>query len=218
MKPKPLLVALSFLFFSISVLGQYKYTQKLGGLGTILLPDTPKFTTANGTKFYISRYRGVIFMGQAGEAGNGLRDLFRKSNTDSIYNQYIRGLVKGMNGQLFYKDKIKLQEHEAFEFGYKAEVNGQETYRYNRIVTLNDSIMMCSILSSNLISKDDSALNDFFKGFKTKSDQQLKLDSASNLGHKTGHVIGILIVLCIPIAIGLGLVFLIRKIAYRNKR
>ncbi len=219
MKPKSLVVTLSFLFFSTLSLGQYKYIQKLGNLATIMLPDTPQITRGNGgTEFYISRYNGVIFMAQAGDAGIGLKDLFQKSNTDSIYNGYIRGLLKGMNGTLFYKDKIKIQEHEAFEFGYKAEVNGQETYRYNRIVTLNDSILMCGIMSSDLISKDNPALNDFFKGFKTKSNKQLELDHAANLGHKTGHVIGVFITWSVPIIMGLGLVFLIRKIAYRNKR
>jgi hypothetical protein len=219
MKPKSLITAVSFLFFSISVFGQYKYTQKLGNLATIMLPDTPKLIrTKEGTEFYMSRYKGVIFMAQRGDIGGGLRDLFRKSNTDTIYNEYIHGLLKGTNGKLFYKNKIKVQEHEALDFGYKAELNGQETYRYNRIVTLNDTILMCGIWSSDSVAKDSPALDDFFIGFKTKSDHELKLDNATNLGRKTGRVIGILVVLLIPIAVGLGLVFLIRKIVYKNKR
>ena len=218
MKPKSLVITLSFLFFSISALGQYKYTQKLGNLGTIMLPDTPKLTGEKGMGVYISRYKGVIFMAQAANVSGGLRDLFRKNNTDTIYEGYIGGALTGTKGKLLYKDKIKIQGHEAFEFGYKAEINGQETYRYNRIVILNDTILMCGILSSDLVAKDDPALNDFFKGFVIKSNRQLELDSAANWGRKTGNVIGFLFVLSIPIGIGLVLVFLIRKIVYRNKR
>lgn len=218
MKPKSLIITLSLLFLSISVFGQYNYTQKLGSLATVMLPDRPKFKRSDGADTYISRHNGVIFFAEAGDIGGGFKNFFHKDLSDSIYSQYINGLLKGVNGKLIYKNKIKINEHESCEFGYKAELNGHETYSYNRAVALNDTILVCSIFSSDLVSKDNPALNDFFTGFKIKSDKQLKLDHTARFAYKMGKFIGILMTLSILAALGFAVVFLIKKVAYRNKR
>ena len=43
-------------------------------------------------------------------------------------------------------------------------------------------------------------------------------DVSSNLAYKTGKVIGFLIFLCIPILIGVGIVFLIRRLIYKKDK
>lgn len=212
------ILTLALLLFSIKVFSQYKYIQKLGSIGTINLPEKPKLKQAKGINIYFSNYNGVFYIAQAGDIGGGLKDIFAKDNTDSVYTQYIRGTVEGAKGKLFYKDKIKIDGHEAVQFGYKAKLKDQDTYRYQRIIALNDTILMCGIWASDSISKDSPSLNEFFKGFKTKNKRELELDRAASLGHKTGYAIGVLIVIGIFLSIGLGFVFLLKKLMYKKNK
>lgn len=206
------------LCFSVTAFGQYKYIQKLGGLATIALPDSPKVQKANGIDIYIANHNGVVFIAQTGDVHGGLKDIFTKNSTDSVYEGYIKGTLTSTNGTLFYKNQIKISDHNGIEFGYKAKINGQQTYRYQHTVVLNDTLLMCGIWSSDSLSKDEQHLKAFFAGFKVRSVEQLSEDHTRELGRKTGKAIAILIFLCIPVLIGLGIVFTIRKIIYRKNK
>jgi len=217
MNLKPTIIALALMLFSINVFGQYNYIQKLGSLATVALPDTPKLVEKEEAKVYITKYHGVIFLAEVGEDSGGLKDLFRKNNYDSLYNSFIKGML-GEKGRLFYKNKININEQEGVEFGYKIDLNGRLTYRYNHVVSLNDTLLMCGIWSSDSLSKDDKHLAAFFNGFKIKSKKQLSSNNAAELGRKTGNVIGIIILISIPIILGLGIIFIIKRIAYGRKK
>jgi hypothetical protein len=216
MNLKPFLIFLILVCCSGLVSAQYNYTQKLGNLATIKLPDSPKITHVEGGELYIVQ-KGPIYIAQVGDVKGGLRDLFKKSNTDSYYNGYINGALKSNKGaKLFYKNKLKINGHEGIEFGYKAILNDQQTYRYQHVVFVNDTLLMCGIWSSDSLSKDDPNLKPFFNGFKIKTAEQLSTAQASELGHKTGKVIGMLMALSIPVLLGLGIVFIIRKLVYKK--
>ncbi|WP_426671748.1 hypothetical protein ACPPVU_10975 [Mucilaginibacter sp. McL0603] len=218
MNLKLIIITSSIVCLSITTFGQYRYIQKLGSLATIALPDTPKVQKANGIDIYIINHKGVIFIAQTGDVHGGLRDIFTANSTDSVYEGYIKGTLRSTNGTLFYKDKIKVNGHDGIEFGYKAKINGQQTYRYQHTVDLNDTLLMCGIWSSDSLSKNEQHLKVFFDGFKVKSAEQLSDDHASELGIKTGKTIAILVFLCIPVLIGGGAIFIIRKIAYRKNK
>ncbi|QKJ30208.1 hypothetical protein HQ865_10680 [Mucilaginibacter mali] len=217
MKLKPCIAALVFMFFSIKSFGQYKYIQKLGNLATIALPDTPKVIEKSGNKMYGTKYHGVIFFAAVGDVSGGLRDLFVKNNLDSLYNSYIHAMIAPALGEIFYKNKININGHAGIEFGYKAEINRQMIFRYNHVVAVQDTVLLCSILSADSLSKDDKNLVHFFNGFKVKSAERLSSEHAEELGYNTGYVLGILIVIAIPVLLTLGIVFAIRRIAYRKR-
>ena len=216
MNLKPVIIALALMLFTINVFGQYKYVQKLGSLATIALPDTPKLVEKEGIKIYITKYHRVIFIAGAGEDSGGLKDLFRKNNDDSLYNSYIKGML-GKKGILFYKNKININEQVGVEFGYKIDLNGQRTYRYQHAVSLNDTLLMCGIWSSDSLSKDDKHLVAFFNGFKIKSKKQLSSENSMELARKTGKVIAKIILISIPIILGLGIIFIIKRLVYGRK-
>ena len=217
MNLKSIVTTCFIMFFSITAFGQYNYIQKLGSLATIALPDTPKLQKISGSDLYTSRYKGVIFVAQAGDVHGGLKDFFTGTSIDSIYNNYIHGALTSLNGKLFYKDKIKINGHEGIEFGYEAKINGKKAYFYQHAVDVNDTLLMGGILSSDSLSKNEQHLKVFFNGFKVKTAEQLNDDHASELGRKTGKTIAILVFLSIPVLIGGGAIFIIRKIAYKKK-
>jgi hypothetical protein len=196
---------------------QYRYIQKLGNLGTIALPDTPKLVEKEDVKIYLAKYRGVTFLAGAGDISGGLKDIFKKNNLDSLYNKYIEGTLSSTKGKVFYRNRIKINGHDAVEFGYKFKPNKQLIFTYNRVVALNDTILTCGIIASDSLSKDQENLKTFFNGFKTVSKKELSIAHAAALGYKMGTVIGVLIVIAIPLLLGLCFVFIIRKIAYRKK-
>ena len=218
MNLKPHFIALTLICCSLTVFGQYSYTQKLGSLATIALPDTPKIRQVEGLNIYVANYKGVIFMAEASEVHGGFKYLFTANNADSICNNYIKGILESTKASLFYKNKIKINDHDGIEFGYTAELNGQKTYRYQQALYLKDTLLMCGIWSSDSLSKDEQHLKAFFDGFKVRNDKQLSEDGARNFGHKTGKIIAIFTLLCIPALLGLGMVFIIRKLVYRKNK
>jgi hypothetical protein len=218
MKLNPTFITLIIIFLSVNAFGQYTYKQKLGSMATIALPDTPKLKQIKGSEIYFAKYKGVFFMAEAGDIHGGLKDLITGTNADSIYNGYIKGTIESTKAKLFYKDKIKVNGHDGIEFGYKAELNGQQTYRYQHAVFLNDTLLMCGIWCSDSLSKDDHNLTLFFSGFKVKNAEDLSTARAKELGHKTGKAIAIIVALCIPLLLGLGVIFIIRKLVYKKDK
>jgi hypothetical protein len=198
--------------FSITAFGQYSYTQKLGNLATIALPDTPKIQKANGIDLYIADYKNVIFIAQTGDVHRGLKNIFTTNSIDSVYESYIKGTLTSTNGTLFYKGKIKVNGHDGIEFGYKAKIHGQQTYRYQHAVDLNDTLLMCGIWSSDSLSKNEQHLKTFFDGFKVRSTEQLSGANTEEAWFKAGYAFGIIIVIAIVCLIGLGIVFLIKRL------
>jgi hypothetical protein len=217
MNLKLIIICLALLL-SVRAFGQYNYTQKLGSLATVALPDTPKLQRIKGSDVYLIKYKGVIFITQASDIHGGLKDIFEKKSSDSIYNAYIKGTLESTKGELFYKDKIKINGHDGIEFGYQAQVNGQKIYRYQHALYLRDSLLMCGVWSSDSLAKDETHLKVFFDGFKIRSDEELGKADAKKLGYKIGGTLAIITMLSILVALGLGVVFIIKKVVYRKNK
>ena len=198
--------------------GQYSYKQKLGDLATVMLPDTPKLQSVDGVNTYVARYKGVIFLTHIADMEGGLRDLLNNTSVDSLYNSYLEGLLKDSNGKLFYKNKIDIDGLNGLEFGYRLKIKGRNTYLYQRLVCLNDSLVSCGILASDSLSSKDKNLKGFFDGFKILDAGNARQDNSANLAYKTGKVTAKIVLMSIPIIIGLGIVFLIRRIIYRKNK
>lgn len=198
--------------------GQYTYKQKLGNLATVMLPDTPKLQSVNGVNSYFINYKGVIFMAQAADVAGSLRDLINNQPIDSTYATYINSLLKSSKAKLVYKNKIDISGVKGVEFGYKRKLKGQDTYGYHRLVCLNDSLVSCGLLAADSLSNTDKNLKVFFDGFRVVNASGARQDVPANLAYKTGKLIGFLMFLCIPVLIGLGIVFLIRRIFYKKHK
>jgi hypothetical protein len=212
------ITALTLLVSCISTVtfAQYPYKQKLGGIARVMLPDSPSLQRVSGINIYMINQNGVGYTAAIADAEGGPLDLLKNNNVDSVYESYIRGTLKRTNSKTFYKNKIKITGLDAVEFGYKTIVNGYDTYVYQRAVCLNDSLAICSISASNLLPSTDKNLKVFFDGFKVLNAWHARQD-ISSLDYKWGKVTHYLLFLCIPILIGLGIVFLIRSIVYRKE-
>ena len=218
MNLKLIIIAFALICCSTTSFGQYNYIQKLGHLATIALPDTPKLQRKENFEIYLTKYKGVLFLAEVGNIHGGLIDLINSNNTDTLYNHYIKGVLESTKAKLIYKDKIKINDHDGLEFRTTFELKGQKLYGYQHILCLNDTLLMSGIWSSDSLSKDDKHLKAFFDGFKVRSSEQLSQDRAEQLGHKTGKAIAFLMLLCIPVLIGLGIVFIIKKLIYRKNK
>jgi hypothetical protein len=77
---------------------------------------------------------------------------------------------------------------------------------------------MCGVWSSDSLSKDEAHLKVFFDGFKIRSDEELGKADAKKLGYKIGGTLAIITMLSILVALGLGIVFIIKKVVYRKNK
>ena len=203
---------------SVTAFSQYNYVQRLSSLATVGMPDTPKMFEKDGVKSYALNHNGVIFIANFAEVKTGLKGLFSSSKNDSIYTSFINGLIRGTGGKVLYKDKIKINDHPGIQLGYQTMLKGQQFYGYHRVVILSDTLISCGILSVDLLPKNDKNVNAFFDTFKVISVAELDEVDASNAAHKIGSIIGTLIAFSLPVAIGLAIVFLLKKIIYKKRK
>lgn len=215
---KSIAFSVCLLLLSIVAFGQYHYLQKLSSFATIKLPDTPKVVESNGIKAFVSTYNNVIYVVNASDSESGLKDLFTSQNTDSIYSSFIKGALKLPKSKIIYRDKIKINGHEAVQFGYGAVAKGQQIYCYYRTVYVNDTLVTCGITASDLLPKDHPALTAFFDNFKLLSAKEIDEINSKNTNNKIGRVIGKLIVFSIPVAIGFAIIFLLKRIIYKKQK
>jgi hypothetical protein len=215
---KPLFTSLALILISISTSAQYSYNQKLGNLATIALPDTPKVKSVKGSDMYLATYKGVVFIAQVSDLNEGLRGLFIKTNVDSLYNSYIKGTIESTKGKLFYKNKLKINNQDGIEFGYKANLNGQKTYRYQHALLVNDTILVCGIWAADSLSKNHPHLTPFFNGFKVKSAEELIEAKTYKTAYNFGKTLAYLFFLAIPILLGFGVVMLLKRLIYGKKK
>nr|WP_294794259.1 hypothetical protein [uncultured Mucilaginibacter sp.] len=219
MNLKSVVVLLNFLLISITAFGQYTYIQKLGSIATVALPDTPKLVDAEGIKQYVAvNENGVVFQAAFVHVNKGLKNIFSSSRIDSLYVDYLKGFLHSTKGKLIYKDKIKINGHQAIQFAFKGIAKDQIIYGHYRTVLLGDTLVSCGVLSSDLVPKNERIIKAFFDTFKVISVAELDEIDASTAAHKFGSAIGILIVVAIPLVIGLAIVFLLRKIIYKKQK
>lgn len=218
MNLRSVIVTLNFLLTSITAFAQYDYVQKLGALASVAMPDTPKLVDKNGVKAYVLNHNGVMFLANAAEVKGGLKEFFIPSKTDSIYAQFITGLIKTTGGNVLYEDKIKINGHPALQFSYKTILNGQQVYGYHRVVVLGDTLISCGVLSADLVPKNDENLAAFFNTFKVISISELEKIDASNTAYRFGEGIGTLMTIGFFIAIGFAILAFLKKIIYKKQK
>jgi hypothetical protein len=161
MNLKSIIVTLNFLLISITAFGQYTYIQKLGSIATVAMPDTPKTIVEQGVRQYVLNNNGIVYQAALMHANKGLKNIFNSASTDSVFSDYVKGYLETIKGTLTYKDKITINGHKAIQFGFKSKVKNRQLYGYYRVVNLNDTLVTCGIIASELVPKDHQALKTF---------------------------------------------------------
>lgn len=215
-------IAFTFCFSLLSLVTfsqiKYSYTQKLGSIASVGLPDTPKIGDVRGFKQYVVNYHGVIFQAAFGHVNKGLKNSLSASGLDSLYSDYMNGFLRSSNSNLIYKDNITINGHRGVQFTFKGELKKQNIYGYYRLVALNDTLLTCGIISSDLAPRDDKNITGFFNNFKVISVAELDEIDATNTAQKLGKGIAWLIAVGLLGSIGFGIVFLLKKLIYKKQK
>ncbi|MGY3213605.1 hypothetical protein [Mucilaginibacter sp. HD30] len=218
MSLKPIIVTLTFLLISITTFGQYTFIQKLGSIATVAFPDTPKTIDVSGVKQYLINHDGITYQAALMHVNKGLKNIFNSASTDSVFNDYVTQFLESTKGTLLYKDKITLNGHEAIQFGFKTKVKDRQLYGYYRVANLNDTLVTCGLIASDLVPKDHQALKTFFNTFKVISVAELEKIDASNTAYRFGEGIGTLMTIGFFVAVGFAIVAFLKKIIYKKQK
>ncbi|RWY50242.1 hypothetical protein [Mucilaginibacter gilvus] len=217
---KRIILILVFLLTSIAAFCQLKYVQNLKNIARISFPDTPKLKSLSAeTLVYYYRGESESYIVQVSRIKKSLKDLFTDSVNYKFYNAFIEGSLESTKAKLIYKKNVLVDSLEGVEYLYTLKQSGKKMYNYNRLVFFNDTLVNLSLWSLDSLKRNDSKINAYFNSFKvTIPDDSIVSENATELGHKTGYLIGVLMVICIPVGIGLAIVFLLKKIIYRNSK
>jgi len=218
---KKLTLIVLAIFYSITGFGQHTFVQNIKGMARITFPDTPKIVKAPPDTVYTLNNNGLYYTARIFKIKINTHYRFMKHIADTVYNNLEKVYVKGANGTIIYKNKTLVDGWNGFEFAYKKQtLPGSNQYIYYQSLYLNDSLFVCSVWSNDSLRKDDKNLKAFFTTFKvTLSDDDVRQDNTSdiarNLGMFIGKMIGYGLVVIIIGLLGLGVVFIIRKIVYK---
>ncbi|BAU53958.1 hypothetical protein [Mucilaginibacter gotjawali] len=217
---KKLTFTFILIIYSIAIFGQHKFTQKLANLAQITFPDTPKAIKLITGSQYQLETDSITYIIRAEKISLGPRYRFVRDIADTVYNNVAKDWVSKANGVLIYKRKALVDGWKGFEFSYKKKFAFGPEYRYYQALYLNDSLIICSMWCNDSLKKDNKDIKAFFSSFKvTLSDDDVRQDNSSEIARELGQMIGKLIayglMILIVVLLGLGVVFVIKKLVYK---
>ena len=190
----------------IVAFSQQGYKLDLNHLGTITFPDTPKLVNTAASKVYTFAGDSSLYIATAAPI-NKFLGAFGSVLDDSFYTGVIKGTLKESRGKLFYRKNIKLEDHDGVEFGYKASIDSVTYYCYHQAFNIKSTLIFYGYWSRDSLQSNDKNMRAFFGSLKFSK----AAVADSNMAFKTGQVLGIMLVVFVVLAAGVGLIFLIRR-------
>jgi hypothetical protein len=205
------------LLYAFPAFCQHSYKQQLYDLATITFPDTPKVQHDTDRTFYSVAIHRRLYIAQVGKAGKSLKELFTSQSDDTVYAQVIKGSLSGTNGKLMYKKKIEVNGLQGVEFAYTAIINSQNYYRYHQLFFFNSTLISYGYWTPDSLQRDNKDLRAFFGTFKLAiDDDDVRQDNVSEIAYRFGYLIGALAIVGVLVAIGFGVVYIIKRIAFKK--
>lgn len=192
---------------------QHVYRQELNQVATINFPDTPKATPTKVGIVYTLADSGRVYLAEASVIRKRFIDFFSDHFNDQLFAGVIEGSLKNTAGKIIYKKSIKVNGLDGIEFCYSAKIDSTIYYRYHQVFYLNNTLVFYGYWSSDSLRSDDKNLRSFFRTFKLtgKTDNS----TALRLGYIAGKVFGVIIVIGLILLVGLGAIYIIRKMVYK---
>ncbi|MBD1384510.1 hypothetical protein IDJ75_04400 [Mucilaginibacter rigui] len=205
---------------SFNAFCQLTYTQDLKHIAQIKFPDAPEIKSSeSGTTVYVYKDVQDIYYAQVSPLEKSVKDLFTKDINNQIYNSFITGTIKSTKGKLIYKKNTLIDSLAGIEFLYTSDLLGEKKYSYNKLFFLNDTLLSFSIWATDSIKKDDKKANAYFNTFKiTIPNDKIVSKNGTAIAIGLGKITAYLIFIAIPILLGFGIIFIIKKVMYRKSR
>jgi hypothetical protein len=206
-------------FFTAKAFGQLNYTQDLKHIAHIQFPAKPDTVEDVPLQMVMYHYSAEheIYSAQALPTEKTFKDLFTKDVNNKFYKRFIKGVLKGSKGELVYKRNILVDSLEGMEYLYKFDRFGEKCYSYNQVVFFNKMLMNFSISSLDSLKRDDKKLKAYFNSFKiTVPDNDIVSKNDTEIVVILAKYTAYVIMIAIPVLLGLGIVFVIRRFAYRK--
>lgn len=206
------------LFFAAKAFCQLTYTQDLEHIAQIKFPDTPKIERIDfGGIAYQYKIEHEIYIANIIPNKKTLMEHFAVDANKKIYNEYISKYLDEIKGKLIYKKNIPMANLDGIEYHYSTNAFGWKSYSFNRLIFLNDTLINFSIFSPDSLKRNDKKIDTYFSSFKiTIPANHIASNNKTETINGLAKLTAYLIFIAIPILIGLGIVFLLRKIVYRK--
>ena len=215
---KKIVVFLLISFFSLPAFCQLTYTKNLKNIAQIKFPGEPVTKDLPmGITMYYYKTDSEIYFAQIARYRKSLAELFTTDVNKKIYNDYIEGNISSSKGKLLYKKNVLIDGLQGIAYVYLSTLPKKKFVSYSRLVFLNDTLLNFSLLTRDTISRDDKKIDEYFKSLNiTVPKGNIVSTNSAAIARRLGSIIGILMVIAIPLLLGLGIVFIIKKAAYRK--
>jgi hypothetical protein len=205
-------------FFSLPAFCQLTYTQNLNNIAQIKLPGQPVTKDLPmGITMYYYKTDSEIYFAQVAAYKKSLSELFTTDVNKKIYNDYIIGNLHSAKGKLLYKKNILINGLNGVEYVYNSTLPKKKFVSYSLLIFLNDTLLNFSVLTRDTLSRDDKKIDEYFKSLKiTIPNNKIVADNSAEIAIRLGKITALIAIITIPILLGLGIVFIIKKAAYRK--
>ncbi|HZY39424.1 MAG TPA: hypothetical protein VFE53_22365 [Mucilaginibacter sp.] len=202
--PLILVVLLPFAAFS-----QQAYKLDLNHIATISFPDTPRLELSSGQRVYTLTHGDSLYIACATPI-NRFLGLFGSALNNSFYTGVIKGTLKQSHGKLLYRRSIQMNNINGVEFAYKAVFDSVNYYCYHQAFNVKSTLVFYGYWSRDSLQNDDKKMRAFFGSFKLTDSQPA--GPRTSVAYKMGFALGIILIVGVIILVGIGIVFLIRRL------
>lgn len=215
---KRIVLTLSLLVFSVSAFCQLKYTLDLKGLAQINFPDTPEVNNPTPeVVVFIARSDAPGYMAAVSPARVSVKEMLAGEGLESIYSGCIEGSLNVSKGKLLYRKNVLIDQLKAVEFAYKAVGTRNTFYAYNRVLFLNDTLLVYSLISYTPLKQGDENIRKFFSTFKLKlKPENIRQNTSTELAYKMGTISGKAAATSLMLLAVVCVILLIKKLFFRR--
>ncbi|HZY39425.1 MAG TPA: hypothetical protein VFE53_22370 [Mucilaginibacter sp.] len=218
------LIIFTFLL-PLSAFSQDGYQQDLKQIASITFPEKPKSAEKNSKTIYVVNRNGAIYVATASPVYKDYYGLEKKISPDSLFNKFITASLYYSACHLLYKKAVEMNGLKGMEFGYQTVADpdlsdqnnkvlyfddSQKSYRYYQVFYVDNTVITFGYWTRTPLRADDKGLRAFFNGFKLNRKPN---PNASNLAYKIGKGIGYALIAGMIVLLGLGTLYLMRKLS-----
>jgi|GEM_PF-3259074 len=207
-----------FLLYAGNVFSQSTFKLKIDSLATVTLPGKPASKKNDtGAVYFFKKYASeyIVYL----QNFNYYKKFsLRQDSLSAFYEGVVEGHLHAPHSKLLSKNEITVNGFKAIDFSYKADsTHGLPDVRFQRAIFLDHYMITFSYwTSSDSLQKNLPNKNAFLNSITIIADKE-KAKQYTDKGYDLGLIIGNkYLTISFVIIIGLLIVFLVRRVAYKK--
>jgi hypothetical protein len=213
------LLLLFFLLYTGIAFGQSNFKLNIDSLAVVSLPGKPASKKNDTGQIYFYKKYASEYIVLLQNFKYYKKFSLQKDSLSAFYEGVVEGHLRLPHSKLLSKNEVTINSFKAIDFSYKADsTHGLPDVRFQRAIFLDHYMITFSYwTSSDSLQKNLPNKEAFFNSIAIIADKdKTKQYTDEGMAYNLGIIIGKYLTIPFVVIIGLLIVFLIRRVAYKK--